>query len=145
VRTNLENMVSGLRPGWIRFVIYFVPGSIAVSKSSDIAYYPWNEDLSDSQSMTLKDRYDPERDSTGTLVCGNRPHFYLRNGPNQPVFPGVLHFGIGKDTGCRRNNCGHTFKSNNCSSLETGAASRRAGMVTLKQPGPKRRRSVFKQ
>jgi hypothetical protein len=50
MRTSCKNVNS-------QFLIYFVPGAIAVSKTSDISYFPWDQDLSDTGKYDLNRPY----------------------------------------------------------------------------------------
>ena len=77
-----------------KFIIYFVPGAVAVSKTSDITYFPWTEDLSDIE------KYDLDRPWHALLsLTADRdvPVFdlttFLRNSNIQPVyFPESWHW-----------------------------------------------------
>lgn len=94
VRLYLESMNEFCQEIGSRLVIYFVPGAVAVSRPSDIAYFPWDQDLSDQA------RYDLDRplrslrmiaDPLKILVVDLTP--YLRKHSKQPVyFPESWHW-----------------------------------------------------
>lgn len=55
LRSYLDTMARVSRDGHSRLVIYFVPAAVAVSRPSDLEYFPWGEDLHD------RTRYDLDR------------------------------------------------------------------------------------
>ena len=94
VRSYLESMNGVCHENGCRFVIYFVPGAIAVSKPADIAYFPRGEDLSN------KKLYDLDRPFLTLKTMANQLNIplvdltpYLRRSKKQPVyFPESWHW-----------------------------------------------------
>lgn len=94
VRDYLRKMQDLCRRIDARFLVCFVPGAVAVSAPSDIAYFPWDVDLSD------RSRYDLNRPldallsiarETGIAVLDLTPD--LRRHVPQPVyFPESWHW-----------------------------------------------------
>ena len=94
VKYYIEEMYWICRELDATFVIYFVPGAVAVSNTADIDYFPWNQDITD------KSLYDLNRplknllkitDSLGISVVDLTPH--LKSHFRQPVyFPESWHW-----------------------------------------------------
>lgn len=53
LRSYLDAMVRVSRKDHSRLVIYFVPAAVAVSRPSDLEYFPWGEDLHDRTKYDL--------------------------------------------------------------------------------------------
>ena len=69
------------------FIIYFVPGAVAVSKPDDITYFPWDQDLSDQKVYNLKRPLNELHKIADNLLIPvvdlTHP---LRKHPKQPVY-----------------------------------------------------------
>jgi hypothetical protein len=94
LKSNLNAMNDECRNVSAQFVVFFVPGAVAVSKPADIDYFPWDQKLSDHPIYDLERPYRILRKITDELkipAIDLTP--YLRKHQKQPVyFPGSWHW-----------------------------------------------------
>jgi peptidoglycan/LPS O-acetylase OafA/YrhL len=94
LESHLGQMKSIADQNRSRFVVCFVPGAVAVSKPSDIHYFPWDVELSDEHKFDMEKPLKNLKKVAGGLaipVLDLTPR--LKSHPIQPVyFPGSWHW-----------------------------------------------------
>jgi hypothetical protein len=90
----LKSMSEVCRKNNAAMILYFVPGAVVVSNSSEIEYFPWDQNILDTSRYDLRRPFENLQKLTNDLgISVVDLTSSLQNHPRQPVyFPGSWHW-----------------------------------------------------